>query len=137
MDFLKKNWMWIVVAVLGLYLYMNYTKRKQAEDKALALYNRLNQMAAQARQGAEYQKSKTSLIKLVDTANEKERQLLSDLLNSTIATFSAAEQESDKEKAKQNFSANMAKMQSDLISKYGKENVMKFKAKMDKYGFVI
>jgi hypothetical protein len=137
MEFLKKHWVWIVVAVLGIYLYLNYTKRKQAEDKAIALFNKLNSMSAQAKAGQAYSSEKTSLVKLVDNSTEKERQILADLLNGTIGAFTAAEQEKDKEKAKKGFGENIAKMQNDLIAKHGRENVVKFKVKMDKYGFDI
>ena len=104
---------------------------------ALNMFNQLNAMSSQAKIGKAYEDEKASLVKLIDNSSDKERRILSDLLNATIATFSASEQEKDKEKSKQLFSANLNKMQSDLVAKYGKENVIKFKAKMDMYGFDI
>lgn len=137
MDLLKKYWIYIVVVVLVYYLYTNYSKRKKAEDVALNLFNQVNAMSSQAKIGKAYEDEKASLIKLIDNSNDKERRMLSDLLNATIATFSASEQEKDKERSKELFTANLNKMQGDLVAKYGKDNVMKFKAKMDMYGFDI
>ena len=137
MDLLKKYWIYIVVVVLVYYLYTNYSKRKKAEDVALNLFNQVNAMSSQAKIGKAYEDEKASLIKLINNSNDKESAILSDLLNATIATFSASEQEKDKERSKELFAANLNKMQSDLVAKYGKDNVMKFKAKMDMYGFDI
>lgn len=137
MELLKKYWTYIAVGVLVYFLYSNYSKRKKAEDAAVNLFNQLNAMSNQAKIGKAYEDEKASLVKLIDNSNEKERKLLSDLLNATIATFSASEQEKDKERSKELFAANINKLQSDLVAKYGKDNVMKFKAKMDMYGFDI
>ena len=135
--FIKTNWVWIIVAILVIYLFYTNKKKKEAEAKAVALFNSLNSMAAKAKQGAEYDSEKKSLIQLVDNASGKEREILSDLLSGTISVFTAAEQETDKEKAKKEFSGKIAQMQSDLVTKHGQKNVMSFKAKMDKYGFDI
>ena len=135
--FITKNWVWIIVAILVIYLFYTIKKKKDAEAKAIVAFDKLNSMAAKVKQGAEYTSEKTSLLKLVDNASAKEREILADLLNGSIAVFTAAEKEADKEKAKKEFSGKIAKMQSDLITKHGQKNVMSLKAKMDKYGFDI
>lgn len=135
--FLKNNWIWIVLAIVVIYFIYSRKRIKEAEDKAIQAFDRLNSMAAKAKKDAEYASEKASLIKLVDNASVKERLILTDLLNGSIAAFTAAEKEKDKEKAKKDFNAAMVKLKSDLISKHGEKDVMTFKAKMDKYGFDI
>lgn len=136
-SFITKNWVWIIVAILAIYLFYTMKKKKEAEVKAVTAFDKLNSMAAKAKQGAEYANEKKSLLNLIHNASVKERDILSDLLNGSIAIFSAAEQEQDKEKAKKEFTGKISKMQSDLVTKHGSKNVMSFKAKMDKYGFDI
>jgi hypothetical protein len=110
---------------------------KEAEAKALAAYGTINSMIAHSRVGPEYEKEKASLIKLLHNTTDKEKAALADLLNGAIATFTTAQQAKDKEQAKTDYKNQLAKMQSDLVSKYGQANVMSLKAKMDKYGFDI
>ena len=135
--FIKNNWIWIVLALVVIYFFYSRKKIKDAEDKAIAAFDQLNNLVAKSKKGADYVSEKSSLIKLVDNASEKERQVLTDLLNSSIDAFNAAEKQTDKKKAKEDFIKSISKIQSDLITKHGKENVMTFKAKMDKYGFDI
>jgi len=135
--FIKNNWIWIVLALVVIYFFYSRKKIKDAEDKAIAAFDQLNNLVAKSKKGADYVSEKSSLIKLVDNASEKERQVLTDLLNSSIDAFNAAEKQTDKKKAKEDFIKSISKIQSDLITKHGKENVMTFKAKMDKFGFDI
>lgn len=136
-SFITKHWVWIIVAVLVIYLFYNNKKMKDVEAKSLAAYNQINGMIAQSKQGAAFEKEKASLIKLLHNTSDKEKVILSDLLNGTIATFTVAQQAKDKEQEKKDFPNQMAKMQSDLLTKHGQKNVMSLKAKMDKYGFEI
>lgn len=136
-EFIKKNWIWLLLAVVVIYFIYSRKKIKESEDKAIQAFNQLNSMTAKAKVNADYDSEKASLIKLVDNASVKEREILTDLLNGSIAAFDAAEKEKDKEKAKKDFATAMAKLKSDLISKHGEKNVMTFKAKMDKFGFDI
>ena len=135
--FIKNNWIWIVLALVAIYFFYSRKKIKEAEGKAIAAFDQLNKLAAKSKQGAEYVSEKSSLIRLVDNASEKERQILTDLLNSSIDAFNAAEKQTDKKKAKEDFIKSVSKIQSDLVTKHRKEKVMTFKAKMDKYGFDI
>jgi hypothetical protein len=135
--FIKNNWIWIVLAIVVIYFIYSRKRIKEAEDKAIVAFDKLNGMAAKAKINAEYASEKASLVKLVDNATSKEREVLTDLLNGSIAAFDAAEKEKDKEKAKKDFNAAMGKLKSDLLSKHGEKNVMTFKAKMDKFGFDI
>ena len=136
-SFITRHWVWLIVAILVIYLYRNNKKMKDAEAKALAAYGTINNMIAKSRVGPEYDKEKASLIKLLHNTTDKEKAALSDLLNGTISTFTSVQQAKDKEQAKTDYQNQLAKMQSDLVTKYGKANVMSLKAKMDKYGFVI
>jgi len=137
MEFIKKNWVWLIVAILIAYLIYSRKKKKEFEAKAVAAFDKLNSMVAKAKQGAEYTSEKASLVKLLSNASEKEKAVLSDLLGGTIGVFTMADQAKDKEQEKQDFPNQMAKMQSDLVTKHGKASVMSLKAKMDKYGFDI
>jgi len=137
-EFLRNNSVLVVlVAIIVFYIIISRKRIKEAENKAIQAFDKLNSMAAKAKVNAEYASEKASLIKLVDNATSKEREVLTDLLNGSIAAFDAAEKEKDKEKAKKDFNAAMGKLKSDLLSKYGEKDVMTFKAKMDKYGFDI
>jgi Zn-dependent M32 family carboxypeptidase len=135
--FIKKNWVWVVAILIIIILFYMNKKKKQAEATALAAFNKINSLVAQSKTGSEFENEKKSLLNLINDTTNTEKEILSDLLNGSIAIFSSAEQEKDKEKAKNDFSASMSKMQSDLVTKYGKQDVTNFKAKMDKYGFDI
>jgi hypothetical protein len=134
-SFVTKNWVWVIVAILVVYLVYTNKKKKEIEAKAVAAYNKINSLIAKAKQGPEFEKEKASLLNLLKNVSAKEREVLTDLLNGSMAVFTTAEQAKDKEKERKDFPGQIAKMQSDLIAKHGKANVMSLKAKMDKYGF--
>jgi Ulp1 family protease len=136
-EFIKKYWVWIIVAVLAIYLFYTMKKKKEIEAKAIAMFNQLNSMAAKEKKGAEYTSEKTSLLNLLKNASSKDREILMDLLNGSLTVFANSEKETNKQKARENFPVQVAEMQSGIIKKHGQADVLKFKAKMDKYGFDI
>ena len=69
--FIKNNWIWIVLALVVIYFFYSRKKIKDAEDKAIAAFDQLNNLVAKSKKGADYVSEKSSLIKLVDNASEK------------------------------------------------------------------
>lgn len=136
-EFAKKYALWIVLGLIVIYVIYTKNQLKKAELRASAAFEKLNGMVAKSKQGAELAAEKASLLKLVDNASVKEREILIDLLNGSIIAFEAAEKATDKAKAKQEFGGAISKVQADLIAKHGQDNITTFKAKMDKYGFDI
>jgi hypothetical protein len=137
-EFLKKNLIIVlIVVVIAFVLILKKQKEEEDKNRAIVEFDKLNVLSSGQKSGKDYEEEKKSLLNLVKNATEDERKLLYDLINGTIVVFKKSYKGKDQEEAKSNYNQELNKFYSDLVSKYGKENVMAFKAKMDKYGFDI
>jgi cbb3-type cytochrome oxidase subunit 3 len=140
-EFLKKNWVIVLIGIVIIYiLYKNKKNNELArrlEDnrqQALIEFDKFNVLSSAEKKDKAYEEEKKSLIDLVKNTTEKERQLLFELLSGAVSVFQKSYKGETQEEAAKNFQQELDKFHMGLASKYGKENVIKFKAKMDKYG---
>jgi cbb3-type cytochrome oxidase subunit 3 len=141
-EFLKKNWVIVLIGIVIIYiLYKNKKNNELArrlEDnrqQALIEFDKFNVLSSAEKKDKAYEEEKKSLIDLVKNTTEKERQLLFELLSGAVSVFKKSYKGETQEEASKNFQQELDKFHMGLASKYGKENVIKFKAKMEKYGF--
>lgn len=141
-EFLKKNWLIIAIGIVVIYiLYRNKKSKELARtiesdrQQALIEFDKFNVLSSAEKKDKAYEEEKKSLINLINNSTEKEKKLLFELITGAIAVFKKSYKGESQEEAAKNFQEELDKFHMGLASKYGRENVIKFKAKMDKYGF--
>lgn len=141
-EFLKKNWVIVLIGIVVIYIL--YKKKKNNElarrlegnrQQALIEFDKFNVLSSAEKKDKAYEEEKKSLIDLVKNTTEKERQLLFELLSGAVSVFQKSYEGENQEEAVDNFNKALAEFHNGLAKKYGRENVIKFKAKMEKYGF--